>query len=326
MPSRAIALILALGLGLSQAAHASLADAEAAYRRGAALERSGDSEGALVEYQAALAHYPDYFYAWRQIGNCYVRLRQAPRAVDAYDHYLTAKPMDNQVREYNDRLRRAYGSPSAAIGGTATGSGQAAAPFYVGLALHPVFLSVADINALVPDGANKASASVAMGYGVEGGWRHSSGAYLQAGWFSGLSKGNSWKESSDLVNKTVNASMSGFYLAPGYRMKLPIRWPVNVGGHLGLGLANLGFDYTTEIVSVQKTTVSASQSLLLVLADLRADALVWKQLELSAGLGYQSAQMPKISTDNGDLKDQQGGNAKLDMSGLRLDLGLHWDF
>lgn len=319
MHLRALVLILALGLGFSQPAHASLEGAEAAYRRGAALERSADYESALVEYQGALAHYPNYFYAWRQIGNCYVRLHQTDKALDAYDHYLAAKPTDLQVKDYADKLRHLAPAVGAA-------SGQAFTPFYAGLVLHPVFLGVADINALVPDGSTKAGGSVALGYGVEGGWRHPSGAYVQAGWFSGLSKGNSWKESADTINKTVTATMSGFYVAPGYRMRLPLSWPVEVGGHLGLGLANLGFEYTTDISGLSKTTISASQSPLLVLAELRADTKVWKELELSAGLGYQSAQMSKISTDNGDLKDQQGGNAKLDMSGLRLDLGAHWCF
>jgi len=327
MHFRALTLFMALGLVFSRPAHASLEEAESAYRRGAALERSADAESALVEYQGALAHYPNYFYAWRQIGNCYVRLRQMPKAIDAYNHYLAAKPTDLQVRDYADKLRKAYGEPHASLV-TATDTGGEGRPaFYAGLVLSPVFLGMDDINALVPEGSTKAGSNLGLAYGLEGGWRHPSGFYVQAGGFMGLAKNHSWKENADLTDVSVKSSMSGFYLAPGYRMRLPVSLSIIVGGHLGVGLANIAFDHTSEMKSLgTKSSTSVNASPMLIVAEANAEYQVLPQLGIVAGLGYQSAELAKLDGGNGNLKNAKGEDAKLDFKGLRLNLGARWLF
>jgi tetratricopeptide (TPR) repeat protein len=314
----ALLLLTILGPGLAGPLAASVEDAASAYRRGAALERAGDNASAVVEYQASLAHDPAYFYAWRQIGNCYARERLYASAVDAYQHYLDAKPGDAAVRAYSDRLRQAAHLPAPSNN-----------EFYAGLALHPVLLSVADFAAMVPDGSTKPSGGLGVAYGVEGGWRHSSGAYVQAGYLMGLSKRHQWKESNDTVTNTLSAGLSSFYVAPGYQMRLPLGWgvPISVGGHLGLGLAALSYEYDNEIPSAGiKNDTAVSQSGLFWMAQAHAEARVWRGLDLGAALGYQGAQLSEIDGSNGAIKDTQGNNAKLDMGGLLLELSAHYSF
>jgi tetratricopeptide (TPR) repeat protein len=311
-------LILIACLSLAQAAHASLEDAAAAYRRGAALERAGDNSDAVVEYQASLAHDPAYFYAWRQIGNCYARLRLYSAALEAYQHYLDAKPDDAAVRAYAQRLRQAQHVPAPA-----------ASEFYAGLALHPVLLSVADFAAMVPDGSTKPSGGLGLACGIEGGWRHSSGAYVQAAYLMGLAKRHQWKESNDTVTNTLSAGLSGFYVAPGYQQRVASAWgiPISVGGHLGLGLAALSYEYDNEIPSAGiKDDTAVSQSSLLWVAQAHAEARVWQGLDLGLALGYQGAQLSEIDGSNGAIKDTQGNNAKLDMGGLLMELSAHYSF
>jgi tetratricopeptide (TPR) repeat protein len=333
-----IAALAVLG-GLPIQALASLTEAEAAYRRGATLERSGDCEAALVEYQAALGHYPHYFYAHRQIGNCYIHLRQSARALEAYDRYLMARPTDTVVADYAQRLRQSLGAsaPSPGVqgvnggggGGSRADAGRQDPGFYAGLGLGLVMLGVEDINAFVPDGSTKATAPMGLAYGIEGGWRHASGFYVQGAWFSGLAKTHSWKEDSDITEVSVKQSMSGFYLAPGFRSRLPIKLPISVGGHLGVGLASLAFEHkskTTLGPSSSESTTSVNAGPMLVLAEARADYAVTPQLSLNLGLGYQSAELTKIEGSNGTLKNAKGGDAKADFKGMRFGAGATWSF
>lgn len=318
---------------LAAPAPASLADAEAAYRRGAALERDGDCEGALVQYQAALGHYPHYFYAHRQMGNCYARLGQPQRALQSYDQYLAARPTDTVVADYAQRLRQHLGAPAAqplaqpVNGGVVPG--RQAQGFYAGLAVNPVFLGVEDINALVPDGSTKASAPMGLAYGIEAGWRHASGFYVQGGWFTGLAKNHSWKEDGDITEVSVKQSMSGFYLAPGFRSRLPIQLPISVGGHLGVGVASLAYEHkskTTVGFSSSESTTSVNAGPMLTVAELRADWQMTPQLGLNLGLGWQGAELNKIEGSNGPLKNAKGGDAKADFKGMRMGLGAQWSF
>lgn len=330
------ALFAALFLAIFAAipAHASVADAAEAYRRGATLERSGDYEAALVEYQAALAHEPNYFYAYRQIGNCQVRLRQPQRALEAYDRYLAARPGDVQMRDYADRLRAsvmASGQGGTGGGGSGTPAGSAqSGGFYAGADLQAVMLSADDINALVPEGSSKGSGGMGLAYGVEGGWRHPSGFFLQGAWFTGLSKNQSWKENSDMTTTSVKESMSGFYLAPGYRQRLPIKLPISVSGLLGVGMANFSYEYNSKMesggVTLSETKVSASGAPMLIVAQAQADYEVIPHLNLGLDLGYQSAELTKIDGSNGNLKDAKGGDAKADFKGARVGLSATWAF
>ena len=313
-------LLVVLALGLVRPAAAFLEAAEAAYRRGVVLEKQGNYESALVEYQAALQHYPNYYYAYRQIGNCYVRLQQTPKAIEAYDQYLSAAPMDATVRDYNNRLKQAQG-PSA----EAPKPGSQSGAYFVAVELTPLFLSADDINALVPDDSTKAKAPLGLAYGLEGGWKHSSGFFVKAGYFTGAAKNHSWKENSDLTSNSLQTSMSGYYIAPGFDYKLPIALPLSVGGELRLGQAQIAGKYSSDTQG-SKSDNSFSQSVTLLQPRLKADYLLSQHLTLGASLGLNSAELGKVEVSGGTLKTQKNEDAKISYNAPLLSVGANWTF
>jgi len=340
MRPRTLPLAVSLLLGCAGLAHASLEDAADSYRRGAAMERAGDNADALVEYQAALGHDPQYFYAWRQMGNCYVRLRQVPKAIDAYDRYLAAKPDDLAVRDYAERLRKAA-DPAAGTGrwtglgsgsGSGASSGTASAParneFFAGVLLRPVLMGTSDLAAMVPSGASGPSgSSLGLGYGLEGGWRHASGFYGVLGYYTGLNKNFSWTQNSGAETNAITSHMGGFYVGPGYRYRLPLAWPLSVEADLGIGQAQLSYAYTVSLQGQgQVSSVSVNQAATLLVADLKAVARLWQGLDLEAGLGYQGAALGQMNGPNGTIQDAQGNNAKLDDSGLDATVAVEYGF
>lgn len=318
---RVLGLLVVLALGFVRPAEAFLEGAEAAYRRGVVLEKQGNYTAALVEYQAALQHYPNYYYAYRQIGNCYVRLQQTPKAIEAYDQYLSAAPMDATVRDYNARLKQLQ-APGAA---TAKPGPQNNGAYFVAVELTPLFLSADDTNALVPDGSTKAKAPLGLAYGVEGGWKHSSGFFVKAGFFTGASKSHTWKESSDLITNTMQSSLSGYYIAPGYDYKLPIGLPISVGGELQLGQAQISGKYSTEVAG-SKTDNGFGQTVTLLQPRLKADYLLSEHLNLGASLGLNNAELGKVAIDGGNLKTQKNEDAKVSYNAPLLSVGASWTF
>jgi tetratricopeptide (TPR) repeat protein len=316
-------LSLLTALSLARPVLADLAGAEAAYRRGVLLEKQGNDRDALVEYQDALQHYSTYYYAYRQIGNCEVRLGQRAKAVEAYEQYLAADPMDANVRDYTARLKKSL-SPSPATAPAQEAESQQG--YFASVELSPLFLSAGDVNALVPDGSTKASAPVAMSYGIEGGWRHASGLFIKAGFFSGAAKAYSWKQDSDTTTMTIQSSLSAFYVAPGYRYQLPLSLPIAISAELRLGQAQVSGTYTSDFSGVSKSQNSFSTGVTLLQPRLQADYLLMPHLSAQLSLGFNSADLSPVSIANGNLKTTTGDDAKISYDAPLLSAGLSWAF
>ena len=314
--------LLTVALLAARPAAAFLEGAEAAYRRGVVLEKQGNDSAALIEFQAALQHYPNYYYAYREIGNCFVRTQQRAKAVQAYDQYLSANPMDAQVRDYNARLKQSLGASSPKVGAAKAASG-----FFASLELAPIFLSTDDMNALVPDGSTKAgSSAMALSYGLEGGWLHSSGAFIKAGFFTGASKSHNWKESNDLVKASMQSSLTGLYIAPGFRYQLPIPLPLALSGELRIGTATVSGKYLSEVDGGGKSEYAFSTGVTLIQPRLKADYRVMEHLDLGLSLGFNSAELSKIAITDGNLKTQKNEDAKVSYNAPLLSMGVSWAF
>jgi hypothetical protein len=107
-----MALLGALALSAS-GLKADMAGAQAAYKRGMDKDKLKDYQGAMSEYQAALAAEPRYAYAWRQIGNDRYYLGDKAGALEAYDKYLAVVKNDPRTQAFADRLRSQLGATAA---------------------------------------------------------------------------------------------------------------------------------------------------------------------------------------------------------------------
>lgn len=107
-------LAAALALALSASGlQADVAAAQAAYKAGMEKDKLKDYQGAMSEYQAALAAEPRYAYAWRQIGNDRYYLGDKAGALEAYDKYLAVVKNDPRTQAFADRLRSQVGATAA---------------------------------------------------------------------------------------------------------------------------------------------------------------------------------------------------------------------
>jgi hypothetical protein len=130
---------MALAMALSASGlKADMAGAQAAYKRGMDKDKLKDYQGAMGEYQAALAAEPRYAYAWRQIGNDRYYLGDKTGALEAYDKYLAVVKNDPRTQAFADRLRSQLGATAAVapVAPAAAAAGaEAGRPFSIGLDL-----------------------------------------------------------------------------------------------------------------------------------------------------------------------------------------------
>lgn len=96
---------------LPEGADDAVARARTLYRRGTEKLFAGDNSGAVRDYQAAIAAYPDYIGGYRGLGVGWERLNDAPRAIAAFNIYLRTVPNARdapQIRQRIERLERKY--------------------------------------------------------------------------------------------------------------------------------------------------------------------------------------------------------------------------
>lgn len=344
----ALRLLTLIFLLAPQGAFAFLEGAEAAFRRGQQYERLKNYSAAIVEYQSALSFYPNYFYAHRQIGNCYAFQQQPAKALEAYDKYLSANPMDSQVRAYADRLRGGLGFPplnqelsqgGVQVASTAAMAGQGPAQpqgfglrigglkkgFFAGAQAGMVMLNVDDINALVSEGSKKASASPGIAYGALAGWQHDSGFYVLGAYESGLNKAHNW-EDPDISSLKTSASTvySHYYVAPGFQVRLLDR--LSLGAQLGFGQGTYTGTVKSEIGGTELSKQSFTQAAQVMLYELKGEYMATPNFGVHAILGMQSGELAKAESGSSNIKDAKGNDAKFNYSGLRLGLGAEWHF
>jgi len=88
----------------SQPLWADFGDAKESCRAGLQLEREGDDDGALRQYQVATEQDPQCAEAWRLIAYCQGRRKQYRDAFSALDHYFALNATDLTVQQYSNRL------------------------------------------------------------------------------------------------------------------------------------------------------------------------------------------------------------------------------
>src|SRR5262245_28210543 len=92
-----LAAALALVLGIS-AARAQSPDADALLARAIALHQSGDTLGAIENYEAVLEKEPTRFEARSNLGAAYAQLGHYAEAIDNYRKVLEARPDQHKWR------------------------------------------------------------------------------------------------------------------------------------------------------------------------------------------------------------------------------------
>jgi hypothetical protein len=91
---------------LPDGADDAVAKARSLYRRGTEKLFAGDNSGAVRDYQAALAAYPDYIGGYRGLGVGWERLGNAPRAIAAFNIYLRTVPGARDAPQIRQRIER----------------------------------------------------------------------------------------------------------------------------------------------------------------------------------------------------------------------------
>ena len=85
-------------LSLGPSARAQVLDADALFARGVALHKSGDTLGAIENYEAALEKAPDRLEVRSNLGAAYAQLGRYTEAVEHYQKVLEKTPDQQQVR------------------------------------------------------------------------------------------------------------------------------------------------------------------------------------------------------------------------------------
>jgi tetratricopeptide (TPR) repeat protein len=91
-------LVAALAVVLSGPAHGQAPDADALFARAVALQRSGDTLGAIEDYQAVLEKDPTRLDARSNLGAAFAQLGRYAEAIANYQKALQLKPDQHQVR------------------------------------------------------------------------------------------------------------------------------------------------------------------------------------------------------------------------------------
>src|SRR5947209_1237977 len=86
-------------------ARADFERAQAAYLRGMQKEKKLDYQAAEAEYRSSLAADPRYYWAYKRIAACRYSLGDKAGALQDYDRYVAANPIDLEARQYAASLR-----------------------------------------------------------------------------------------------------------------------------------------------------------------------------------------------------------------------------
>ena len=87
--------------------------AQAAYSRGLAQEKAKNYGQAIKEYEASITAYPNYYWAYRQMGTCYYLTGDRSKAITAYQRYLYANPKDEKVKVFLNSIEPSKQSPQS---------------------------------------------------------------------------------------------------------------------------------------------------------------------------------------------------------------------
>jgi hypothetical protein len=306
--------------------HAGIDDAKADYMRGLKLELAKNYVAALAAYKAALAEYPSYVYADRQLANCYYYLGDKDDSARECGIYLAAKPDDAQVRAFADRLRRDGDiSPEAEEGLEPPGSN--ARPYqnslYIGLSVAEVMNEMSDVQQLSPNTAFLDQTGTAGKFKI--------GVLLEEGfWFEGsfdFGPDRSYTLQDPLTSPQASIYLSErtFSVEPGFR------FPLGSILSLGAGVA-LGYSFDSLLYSPSNGPTQVYDGSGFVYTPEFKLSLALGKIGFDIDAGYHNSKISPLRDNNGypltvaDLNSGAPENWTMDNSGYFLRMGLLYYF
>ena len=323
-----ISLILALAPAFAIATPAD--DAKAAYMRGAAKEKAQDYKGAIDEYQGALKAYPGYFYANKQIGNCYYRLGKPAEAIEQYDIYLAKAPNDAATKNFADSLRaKAGAAPKEKVAKkeAAKGDGE--------MGLNPAFYLGFGFGMISNDGSDLTKGST--GASVALGLNFLEELHLGYQWPNGLAVEGGYQNFNRLATVTYGSSSSGggtayvigdttFFVEPLYRFQMAKRITLDGGLQLGYTSTSLTFaSVASSSSSSSSSSLALSGSGITFMPEGRVNFMLGRRVGLHLGAGYRIATITvkgSSASTSSSGSSSSGGSGDLNNGGLTYKLGL----
>jgi hypothetical protein len=320
--------------------------AKAAYMRGIQKEKAKDYGAAANEYLAAVAAYPNYYWAYKQLGTCYYYMGNKPKAVEYYDKYLTYAPQDTAIKKFADSIRPAG---SAAPAEVASSVGQVAPPLkHWGLGLDLGFNTYAmgDWNKVFSSGGSGTGGTINSGLGLAGDFRYR----FTPSWWAGLNVGYLMASSTYTgpagSGTTVNIGLPALLLGPegGYSFEnvlqhLNLNLGLGAGYLMLMGASSTGSSSGGGYSSSWTDTYSGSGFGMRIFGS--ADWYFLPSLSAGMTLGYRLASASSItdnyssqftyggsttsSSSSATLKNSDGSNSSFDYSGAEINLAItYW--
>jgi hypothetical protein len=332
-------ILLALLL-LPALAQATAEGAKAAYMRGTAKEKAKDYKGAVQEYEAALAEYPGYVYANKQLGTCWYYLGDKAKAVENYDLYLAKVPNDASIKKFADGLRAQLpageaAAPSKKKAEKKAGSGPNDA-FYMGFGFGYLMNSGDDIKSLYgSSGGYSFGLGFGGGYDLHAGYQMSNGLAVELGYESigrAIIVGSASSSSGGIG--TISSSDTVYSLEPLYRLRLSRSVSLDGGLLLGYASTTLAFAASGGSSSGGSSTAGqATGSGLVYMPELKFQFLMGGHVGMDLGVGYRIADFSSLkytgasasgsSSGSAEVTDSTGAAWHANNGGILIRLGLN---
>jgi len=333
-------LLLILTPGLCRADDLELALSH--YRKGVSLESTRNYVQAIQEFQESLSLAPYYFWANRELGNCFYYLGDKDHSINAYKRYLEEDPDD---RSLNSFLTNYEGKGEGKSGNSENSRKLDYKRYELGLGAGISYYSMnswnnsVDIEAANSSGAyDNSGTPISSGISYYSNFRYQLIPKWDLGFFGDYLTASGaltqkWADSSGAYSHSGNYNFSTLFLGPeiNYEFWKHSNWHFLLGGGLaylslfGANVSYYGQDAPYSGMPSQgnkNSTLSGSGfgGYVSVAADLRASL----DFSLEGQVGYRIAQVTNFQQSQEESIEFAGQNEVLDYSGIYIALKLNY--